>query len=104
MSSDGRLSPIVARTSWMGCDSRRASGVSVTPTIYAEIEGHEAILALVALGCGVGVVPKLVLENSALRDRIAEIPIRPALPPFRVALCVRERALANPLVAAVWNA
>jgi len=30
---------------------------AITPNIYAEIEGHEAILALVALGCGIGVVP-----------------------------------------------
>ena len=37
---------------------------AVTPNIYAEIEGHEAILALVALGCGVGIVPKLVLERA----------------------------------------
>ena len=77
---------------------------AVTPTIYAEIEGHEAILSLVALGCGVGVVPKLVLEKSALRDRIVELPVRPALRRFRLALCVRERALSNPLVAAVWDA
>ena len=76
----------------------------ITPTVYAEIQGHEAILALVALGCGVGVVPRLVLENSALRDRIIEIPVRPALPKFRIALCVRERALSNPLVRAVWEA
>ena len=79
-------------------------GRRITPTVYAEIQGHEAILALVALGCGVGVVPRLVLENSPLRDRIIEIPVRPALPKFRIALCVRERALSNPLVAAVWEA
>jgi LysR family positive regulator for ilvC len=77
---------------------------SITPTIYAEIQGHEAILSLVALGCGVGVVPRLVLEKSALRDRIVEISVRPALRRFRIALCVRERALSNPLVAAVWEA
>jgi LysR family transcriptional regulator, positive regulator for ilvC len=77
---------------------------SITPTVYAEIEGHEAILSLVALGCGVGVVPRLVLENSALQDRITELTVRPALQPFRIALCVRERSLTNPLVAAVWNA
>ena len=76
----------------------------ITPTIYAEIEGHEAILAVVALGCGVGVVPKLVLDNSALRDRVDELEVRPALPPFRIALCVRERALANPLIRTVWHA
>lgn len=39
---------------------------SLTPTIYGETQGKEAILSL---GCGVGVVPGLVLEKSALRDR-----------------------------------
>jgi len=76
----------------------------VSPTIYSEIQGHEAILSLVALGCGVGVVPRLVLESSALRDRIMEVTARPALRRFRIGLCVRERALDNPLVAAVWDA
>lgn len=77
---------------------------SVIPPVYAEIEGHEAILSLVALGCGVGVVPRLVLEQSALRNRIIEIPVKPPLRQFRIALCVRQRSLANPLVAAVWKA
>ena len=76
----------------------------IRSNIYAEIEGHEAILALVALGCGVGVVPKLVLEKSALRGRISELIVRPPLPPFRIALCVRERSLANPLISALWSA
>jgi LysR family positive regulator for ilvC len=76
----------------------------VTPHVYAEIEGHEAILSLVALGCGVGVVPRLVLEKSALRDRVREVVVRPALGRFRIGLCVRERSLTNPLVAAVWSA
>jgi LysR family positive regulator for ilvC len=76
---------------------------AITPNLYGEIEGHEAILALVALGCGVGVVPKLVLENSSLRDRITELDITPALPPFHIALCVRERSLANPIIRALWN-
>jgi LysR family positive regulator for ilvC len=76
---------------------------AITPNLYAEIEGHEAILALVALGCGVGVVPRLVLEKSALRDRITEVAVKPALPPFHIALCVRDRSLANPLQRALWD-
>jgi LysR family positive regulator for ilvC len=76
----------------------------ITPNVYAEIEGHEAIIALVSLGCGVGVIPELVLEKSALRDRIAELAVRPALPPFHIGLCVRDRSLANPLIRAVWDA
>jgi LysR family transcriptional regulator, positive regulator for ilvC len=76
---------------------------AVRPTIYAEIEGHEAILSLVALGYGVGVVPKLVLDKSALRNDVTALTVRPALPDLRIALCVRARALPNPLVAALWN-
>jgi LysR family positive regulator for ilvC len=76
----------------------------ITPNVYAEIEGHEAIIALVALGCGLGVIPELVLENSPLRDRIAELPVKPALPPFHIGVCVRDRSLANPLIRAVWDA
>lgn len=75
----------------------------IEPNVYAEIEGHEAILSLVALGCGVGVVPRLVLDKSALRDRVVEVPVRPALRQFRIGLCVRERSLTNPIVAAVWE-
>lgn len=76
----------------------------LTPNVYAEIQGHEAILSLVALGCGIGVVPRLVLEKSALASRIIELPVRPALRQFRIGLCVRERSLASPLVAAAWEA
>jgi len=76
----------------------------IIPNVYAEIDGHEAILALVALGCGVGVVPQLVLEKSALRDRITELAVKPALPPFHIALCVRERALTNPIISALFYA
>jgi LysR family positive regulator for ilvC len=75
----------------------------VEPTVYAEIQGHEAILALVALGCGVGIVPRLVLEQSALRDRAYEVAVRPALPAFRIGVCARERSLTNPLIAALWE-
>jgi LysR family positive regulator for ilvC len=76
---------------------------NVMPNVYAEIEGHEAILALVALGCGVGIVPKLVLEKSALRHRITELTVKPALPAFHIALCVRQRSLTNPIIHALWD-
>ena len=76
----------------------------ITPNIYSEIEGHEAILSLVALGCGVGVVPRLVVEKSALRGRISEFAVKPSLRSFRIALCVRDRSLSNPVVGAVWEA
>ncbi len=46
-------------------------GKEIQPNIYAEVAGNEALLAMVSLGCGVGVVPRLVLEKSPLRTGCA---------------------------------
>jgi LysR family positive regulator for ilvC len=72
----------------------------VKPTIAAEPDSHEALLALVALGCGVGVVPRLVLESSAVRDQLEELPAD--LEPLTIGLCARRADLHRPLVAALW--
>jgi LysR family positive regulator for ilvC len=71
------------------------------PVIAAEPDGHEALLALVALGCGTGVVPRLVLESSAVRDRLVEVPAE--LETLTVGLCVRRADLHRPLIAALWD-
>ncbi|MER7188456.1 LysR substrate-binding domain-containing protein, partial [Streptomyces hyaluromycini] len=71
--------------------------------VACEPDGHEALLALVALGCGTGVVPRLVLEHSGVRDRIAALPADPAPEPFPIGLCVRRSDLRRPLVAALWS-
>ena len=41
---------------------------NVKPNIAAETEGNEAIMALCALGIGLGLVPKIVLENGPYRE------------------------------------
>jgi LysR family transcriptional regulator, positive regulator for ilvC len=74
--------------------------MGVKPTIAAEPDGHEALLALVALGCGVGVVPRLVLESSAVRDQLEEL--EADLEPLTIGLCARRADLHRPLVAALW--
>ncbi|WP_406444071.1 HTH-type transcriptional activator IlvY [Streptomyces sp. NBC_00631] len=79
----------------------RARGRPVA--VACEPDGHEALLALVALGCGTGVVPRLVLEHSAVRDRITVLPADPAPEPFPIGLCVRRSDLRRPLVAALWS-
>jgi LysR family positive regulator for ilvC len=40
----------------------------IKPSIVAETEGNEAILALGRLGLGLGFVPRIVLENSPFAD------------------------------------
>ncbi|WP_043531622.1 HTH-type transcriptional activator IlvY [Litchfieldella xinjiangensis] len=76
--------------------------LGVTPQIYAQVAGNEAIVSMVGLGFGVGVVPKIVLDNSPLIDRIRILPVKPELPHYDVGLCVAQRRLKSPLISALW--
>jgi len=77
--------------------------MGVNPRIYAQVEGYEAIVSMVSLGFGVGVVPKIVLDNSPLADRIQILEVKPELDPFDIGLFTSKRNLKNPLVEAFWN-
>ena len=77
--------------------------MGISPRIYAQVEGYEAIVSMVSLGFGVGVVPKIVLDNSPLADRIQILEVKPELDPFDIGLFTSKRSLKNPLVEAFWN-
>ncbi|WP_251979155.1 HTH-type transcriptional activator IlvY [Salinicola avicenniae] len=76
--------------------------LGITPRIYAQVAGNEAIVSMVGLGFGVGIVPRIVLDNSPLRERIAILPVKPELPHYDVGLCVLKRRLKNALIDALW--
>jgi LysR family transcriptional regulator, positive regulator for ilvC len=76
------------------------------PRVYGELPGSEAILALVSLGCGVGIVPRIVLEESPLRAKVRILETDgggEALGEFRVGVCTQRKKLASPLVQALWD-
>jgi len=75
----------------------------VSPSIYAQVAGNEAIVSMVSLGFGVGVVPQIVLENSPLAATVEILPVRPALKPYEVGLFTLKRKLRNPLIKAFWS-
>ncbi len=77
-------------------------GHGFRPNIYAEVAGHEAILSMVRLGCGVGAVPELVIENSIFKDDVRLLEVTPELPPYDVGLCVHRGRLTSPVVRAFW--
>ena len=76
---------------------------SVRPIIYAEVAGHEAIISMVQLGCGIGVVPELVLEMSRLKNEVSVIKIKPFLKHYSVGICARKMRLESPAVKAFWE-
>lgn len=77
--------------------------LGVSPHIYAQVAGHEAIVSMVGLGFGVGVVPQIVLDNSPLAARVQILNVKPELPHYDVGLCVLRRCLKRPRLQALWE-
>jgi LysR family positive regulator for ilvC len=75
----------------------------LAPRVYSEVSGSEAILSLVSLGCGVGIVPRLVMDKSPLRTEVRALETEPALGEFRVGVCTQRRNLKGPLIRAFWD-
>ena len=80
---------------------------SINPSIYAQVSGHEAIVSMVALGCGVALVPKLVLTSSPVFDSIevlSSVTLRQAAidAQIEIGLCVMKRRINETLINATW--
>ncbi len=78
------------------------SELGAQPNVYAQVAGNEAIVSMVSLGFGVGVVPQIVLDNSPLADRIRILNISPALEAYEVGLFTLVKKLRSPLIDAFW--
>jgi LysR family positive regulator for ilvC len=76
---------------------------NLVPNIAVEVSGNEALIAMVRLGTGIGVVPKLALERSPFRDEVEIIKKAPKLEPYVVGLCSSKRNLKRPAVRAMWE-
>ncbi|WP_439242656.1 HTH-type transcriptional activator IlvY [Lonepinella sp. BR2474] len=72
------------------------------PKIYATVSGHEGIMSMVALGCGVALLPDVVIKNSPISTQVSSLNLDMPVAPFELGICVQKRALASPLVKAFW--
>lgn len=70
--------------------------LGITPRIAAEADGHEALLTLVALGYGTGIIPRLVLQHSGVRPRLHEVPTPSGPGELVIGVCVRRTDLHRP--------
>lgn len=75
------------------------------PRIYATVSGHEAIVSMVALGCGIALLPDVVIDNSpdSVRTRLITLENRVAIAPFELGVCVQRKRLREPPIAAFWS-
>ena len=54
-------------------------------------------------GFGVGIVPRIVLDNSPLADQVQVLDVRPRLEAYEVGLFTLEKKLRSPLINAFWS-
>lgn len=75
------------------------------PMIYATVGGHEAMVSMVALGCGVALLPEVVLENSPepVRNRVMILERSDEKTPFELGVCAQKKRLHEPLIEAFWK-
>lgn len=73
------------------------------PKIYATVAGHEAIVSMVALGCGISLLPKVVMNNSPerIRERVIEWSDN-LIEPFDLGVCTQKRRLSEKIISAFW--
>lgn len=81
-------------------DAWLAASFPSEPKVYARVAGHEAIAAMVSLGLGVGIAPRLVVEASGPAESIQLRPME-GLPSIEIGLCTRAGRLADPVVASL---
>ncbi len=74
----------------------------IKPGIYAQVSGHEAIVSMVALGCGVGIAPDVVINNSPVKDKIQRLKLE-TVEPFELGICCNRSKLNDPLIRALWE-
>lgn len=76
---------------------------NIKPSVYAQVSGNEAIVSMVALGVGVGIVPEIVLRNSPMANRVRVINVQPQLESFSIGLCANSQRLQEPQLMALWS-
>lgn len=77
--------------------------LGLTPNIYAQVAGNEAIVSMVSLGFGTGLVPRIVLDNSPLAGTVRVLDMKPELAPYEVGLFALKKRLASSLISAFWS-
>ena len=74
------------------------------PTIYATVAGNEALVSMVALGCGIAIAPQVVVENSPVKDRVQYLSNVGEIAPFELGVCCLNQTREQVLVKAFFNA
>lgn len=77
--------------------------MKLKPEVYAQVSGHEAIVSMTALGCGVSGIPLPVLEHSPLKDKVKTLPASIPPLPLNLGICCLKKRLTTGINKAFWE-
>lgn len=75
----------------------------IQPPVVAKVDGHEAMVSMVALGSGIAIAPETVVQHSPVRDRVRKLEHNYPFEPFDLGICAQTRKLSEPLLKTFWQ-
>ncbi|MFC4892848.1 HTH-type transcriptional activator IlvY [Pseudofrancisella aestuarii] len=75
---------------------------NITPEIYSDVDGNEAILSLVSAGIGISILPEVVLKHSHL-SKFVNVIKADGLPELSIGIVMRRGALTSPVKRTFWE-
>ncbi|NVK87252.1 MAG: HTH-type transcriptional activator IlvY [Gammaproteobacteria bacterium] len=75
-----------------------------SPNVYATVAGHEAIVSMVALGCGIALAPIPVIEHSPVAEKITVLDTGITPPAFNLGVVHLRQRVDEPPIAAFLKA
>lgn len=73
----------------------------IRPRVYASVGGNEAILSMVALGCGIAIIPEIVVSHSSIADKVSILDIN-NIESYRLGLCCLKKRRKEPIINAFF--
>ena len=77
---------------------RWLKAMHIKPNIYASVSGHEALVSMVALGCGLSIAPQLVLDASPVKEKITVLKPNINPDPFDLGVCCLKSRRKEPII------
>jgi LysR family positive regulator for ilvC len=74
----------------------------IKPRVYATVGGNEAIVSMVALGCGLGIVPQVVLDNSVASQKVNKIVLN-NIEAYQLGLCCLHKRADEAVIKALFE-
>ena len=74
-----------------------------TPHVVAKVDGHEAMVSMVALGTGVSIAPDIVVQLSPVKDRVKALKVDYNFNDFDLGICLLNKRNQEPLLKAFWQ-